>query len=130
MNRTCMQAALTDLLLTPNLELHDAVERHFTPKYRQRTDGQWSTREEFVEHIAHLRTIVATCTIEIHDEHCDGIHYADRHTVDVTKTDGSTALIEVYAFGEFAPDGRFNRIEEATLMLRGTESDQNLGNAR
>ncbi len=130
MNRTGMHAALTDLIFTPELDLHDAVDRHFSPTYQQRTDGEWSNREQFVEHIAHLREIVASGSIEIHDEHHDHNRYADRHTVDITKTDGTTVRMEVYAFGELAPDGRFNRIEEATLMLCGPDSDRNLGRAR
>jgi hypothetical protein len=43
---------------------------------------------------------------------------------------GSSVRTEVYLFGEFAPDGRFRRVEEITLMLSGMESDRGLGNAR
>ncbi|WP_202819096.1 nuclear transport factor 2 family protein [Actinosynnema sp. ALI-1.44] len=130
MNRTGIRAALTDLLFSPDLDLYEAVDRHFTPDYRQRTDGEWDDREGFVEHIAHLRTIVAAGSIEVHDELYDGAHYADRHTVEVTKTDGSTVRTEVYVFGDFAPDGRFSRIEETTLMLHGSDADRNIGRAR
>jgi hypothetical protein len=49
-------AALTDLLFTPGLELHEA-DRHFARGYRQRTDGAWDDRDGFLEHIAHLRTV-------------------------------------------------------------------------
>jgi hypothetical protein len=38
--------------------------------------------------------------------------------------------MEVYVFAELAPDGRFSRIEETTLMLQGDEADRNLGSAR
>ncbi|WP_395298110.1 nuclear transport factor 2 family protein [Kitasatospora hibisci] len=130
MNRTDIRAALTDLLLTPGLDLDEAADRHFAPDYRQRTDGEWADRTEFLTHIAHLRKVVAGGTVEVHDELVVGDRYADRHTVDVTKTDGSTVRMEVYLFGEFAPDGRFRRIEETTLMLAGAEHDRNLGSAR
>ncbi|AUI60336.1 hypothetical protein [Amycolatopsis sp. BJA-103] len=130
MNRTDIRAALTDLLFTPDLDLHEATDRHFAPGYRQRTDGEWADREGFVEHIAHLRTIVTAGSIEVHDELYDGALYADRHTVEVTKTDGSTVRTEVYVLGEFAPDGRFSRIEETTLMLQGSDADRNIGRAR
>jgi len=130
MDRTNVSAALTDLLFTPGLDLDEAADRHFAPDYRQRTDGRWDDRTQFLTHIAHLRTVMAGGSIQVHDELVDGDRYADRHTVTADKTDGSTVRMEVYLFGEFAPDGRFRRIEETTLMLQGAEADRNLGSAR
>ncbi|MDH6141647.1 hypothetical protein P3T35_003668 [Kitasatospora sp. GP30] len=130
MRHTDIRTALTDLLLTPGLDLDEAVDRHFAPDYRQRTDGRWDDRGEFRTHIAHLREIVADGSVEVHEELADGDRYADRHTVTVTKTDGSTARMEVYLFAEFAPDGRFRRIEETTLLLEGAEGDRTMGSAR
>ncbi|MER8161159.1 nuclear transport factor 2 family protein [Streptomyces sp. NPDC094472] len=129
-SRSDIAAALTDLLFTPGLDLAEAVDRHFTPDYRQRTDGRWDDRGEFMSHIAHLRTIVAGGSVQVLDELVQGDRYADRHVIDVAKTDGSTVRTEVYLFGEFAPDGRFRRIEETTLMLQGTDADRNMGSAR
>ncbi|MGW2253215.1 nuclear transport factor 2 family protein [Kitasatospora sp. NPDC001660] len=128
--RTDVVAALTDLLFTPGLELAEAVDRHFAPDYRQRTDGRWDNREEFTAHIAHLRTIVAGGEIQVLEELVQGDLYADRHIIDIRKTDGSSVRVEVYLFGEFAPDGRFRRIEETTLMLQGADADRNIGSAR
>ncbi|GAB2691310.1 nuclear transport factor 2 family protein [Kitasatospora kifunensis] len=130
MARTNIAAALTDLLLNPELDLNEAVDRHFAPDYRQRTDGRWDDRTEFLAHIGHLREVVAHGSVEVHEELVNGELYADRHTVEVTKKDGSTVRMEVYLFARFAPDGRFSRIEETTLMLAGDEADRNLGSAR
>ncbi|MGW6574135.1 nuclear transport factor 2 family protein [Streptomyces sp. NPDC054945] len=130
MTRTGITAALTDLLLNRDLTVEEAADRHFAPEYRQRTDGEWADRAGFLQHISHLRTVVDHGRIEVHEELYDGLKYADRHTVRVTKTDGSTVRTEVYLFGEFTPDGRFSRIEETTLMLEGSESDRDLGSAR
>jgi len=130
MDRTNLATALTDLLFTPGLDLHEAADRHFAPDYRQRTNGQWDDRDGFLAHIAHLRTVVAEGSIEVHDELYDGSHYADRHTIQVTKKDGSAVRTEVYLFGDFAPDGRFRRVEEVTFMLEGADADRNLGSAR
>ncbi|MFF4960295.1 nuclear transport factor 2 family protein [Streptomyces sp. NPDC001222] len=130
MNRTGIATALTDLLFDSGLDLREAADRHFAPDYRQRTDGRWDDRDGFLEHIAHLRTVVVEGSVEVHDEMYDGTRYADRHTVHVTKRDGSTVRTEVYLFGEFASDGRFRRIEEVTLMLEGSDADRNLGSAR
>ncbi|MEY9926589.1 hypothetical protein ABH926_001211 [Catenulispora sp. GP43] len=127
---TTIAAALTDLLLTPGLPLDEALDRHFAPEYRQRTDGSWIDRAGFAEHIAHLRGVVAGGAIHVHDELGEGMRYAERHTVDIVKADGSTASHEVYVFAEFADDGRFARLEEVTLMVAGDEADRDLGSAR
>jgi hypothetical protein len=127
---TDMQSALTDLLFRPELDLATATDRHFAPDYRQRTDGRWDERDGFVEHIAHLRSIVVGGNVRVLDEFRDGARYADRHVVEILKRDGSHVEMEVYAFGQFAPDGRFRQVEETTLMLAGTEADRSLGTAR
>ncbi|MFI1648458.1 nuclear transport factor 2 family protein [Streptomyces avidinii] len=130
MARTGISAALTDLLLSRDLTVEEAADRHFAPEYRQRTDGEWADRAGFIEHITHLRGVVDHGSVQVHEELYEGSKYADRHTVRVTKTDGSTVSMEVYLFGEFAADGRFSRIEETTLLLRGSAADRNLGSAR
>ncbi|MGV9567107.1 nuclear transport factor 2 family protein [Streptomyces sp. NPDC003480] len=130
MNPTGVAAALTDLIFNTDITVEEAADRHFAPGYRQRTDGQWADRAGFIEHIAHVRTLVADGSVEVHDELYDGTKYADRHTVNITKKDGSTVLTEVYVFADLAPDGRFSRIEETTLMLQGSEADRNIGSAR
>ncbi|MFD9223745.1 nuclear transport factor 2 family protein [Streptomyces sp. NPDC060064] len=130
MIRTGIKAALTDLIFSSDLTVQEAADRHFTPEYRQRTDGTWDDRAGFVEHITHVRTIVAGGHVEVHDELYDGSKYADRHTVHITKEDDSTVSMEVYVFAELAPDGRFSRIEETTLMLQGSDADRNIGSAR
>ncbi|MEV7414872.1 nuclear transport factor 2 family protein [Streptomyces sp. NPDC089919] len=127
---TDIKSALTDLLLNPDLTLAEAADRHFTPDYRQRTDGAWADRDQFLDHIAHLRTLIATAEIEVHEELRDGLGYADRHTCHVTKKDGTTVTMEVYLFATLSPDGRFHRIEETTLMLKGSDTDRTLGSAR
>lgn len=38
--------------------------------------------------------------------------------------------MEVYVFADLAPDGRFHRIEETTLMPSGSDADRDLGSAR
>ncbi|MFI6151734.1 nuclear transport factor 2 family protein [Kitasatospora sp. NPDC051170] len=127
---TDIATALTDLLLTPGLPLDEALDRHFAPDYRQRTDGSWADRAEFAAHIAHLREIVVGGEVQVFEELAQGDLYADRHVVDVRKTDGSSVRMEVYVFAELAADGRFRRIEETTLMLEGSDADRDLGSAR
>ncbi|MFE6050439.1 nuclear transport factor 2 family protein [Kitasatospora sp. NPDC056446] len=130
MTRTGIEAALADLLFDRDLTVPEAVDRHFAPGYRQRTNGEWADRAGFADHIAHLRTLVADGRVEVHEELRDGDRYADRHTVHLTKKDGSTVRTEVYVFADLAPDGRFSRLEETTLMLEGADADRGIGSAR
>jgi hypothetical protein len=73
---------------------------------------------------------VADGHVIVHDELSDGPSYAERHTVELTKTDGGQVRSEVYVFGRHAPDGRFEVIEETTLLVSGTDADRDLGRAR
>ena len=126
---TDLATALVDLL-DHELPLETAVSRHFADDYRQRTNGAWDDRAQFMTHIAHLRTIVDTVRVTVLEEMTDGVLYAERHIIDIAKRDGARVVQEVYVFGEFAADGRFGRIEETTLMLTGDETDRGIGNAR
>ncbi|MFG3281281.1 nuclear transport factor 2 family protein [Streptomyces sp. NPDC048111] len=130
MARTGIEAALNDLLFNRDITLDEAADRHFAPDYRQRTDGAWADRAEFLDHIGHLRGIVADGRVEVHEELYDGDKYADRHTCHITKNDGSTVAMEVYVFASLTPEGLFRRIEETTLMLQGSDADRDLGSAR
>ncbi|MDV6275529.1 nuclear transport factor 2 family protein [Rhodococcus erythropolis] len=125
-----IKSALDDLIFSTGVSVQDAVSKHFSDDYRQRTNGQWDERDAFIEHIIHLRTVVTGGSIIVHEELVSGNTYADRHTVTIEKTDGTRAVTEVYLFGEHAPDGRFQRIEEVTLLISGSEEDAGLGNAR
>jgi hypothetical protein len=130
MAHTNIAAALGDLLFNRALPLDEAIDRHFTPDYRQRTDGTWDDRTGFTAHIAHLRDVIRDGEVQVHEEIADNSKYADRHTVTVTKVTGETVAMEVYLFAELAADGRFRRIEEATLLLAGAEADRTLGSAK
>ncbi|CAM5649916.1 hypothetical protein SAVIM338S_06495 [Streptomyces avidinii] len=130
MQPTDITRALNDLLFTPDLDLDVALDRHFAPDYRQRTNGVWSDRSEFAQHMERLRSLVRDGHIEVHDELLDGLNYADRHTVTITRHTGGTSRTEVYLFARFAPDGRFERVEETTLLITGHDGDEKLGSIR
>lgn len=127
---TSIATALNDLLFDRQCDVDTAVERHFADGYRQRTDGVWSDRAEFAEHITHLRGVLVDGHVEVHDELLAGDRYADRHTVYARKIDGSAVAFEVLVFAELAADGRFRQIIETTTMLAGAGGDHNLGSAR
>ncbi|MGA6173384.1 nuclear transport factor 2 family protein [Streptomyces sp. NPDC012600] len=130
MTTTDITRALNDLLFTPGGDLAAAVERHFAPDYRQRTNGVWSDREGFVQHMTRLRSLISDGRVEVHDELRDGPRYADRHTVTLTHHDGRVSVTEVYLFAELAADGRFLRVEETTLLISGHTDHRDLGSVK
>ncbi|MFX3005793.1 hypothetical protein V6170_22150, partial [Klebsiella pneumoniae] len=54
------------------------------------------------------------------------IYYSEQ----LFRRSGEEVDMEVYMFAEIDDSGRFIRIEEATLMLKGRESDRDLGSVR
>ncbi|MER7827730.1 nuclear transport factor 2 family protein [Streptomyces sp. NPDC096097] len=127
MTSTDITRAIDDLLFTPGLDLTEAIDRHFTPDYRQRTNGVWSDCASFTQHMTRLRSMIRSGHIEVHDELRDGTRYADRHTVTLVHEDGHTSRTEVYLFAELSCDGRFRRVEETTLLITGDAADGNIG---
>ncbi|MCL6722930.1 nuclear transport factor 2 family protein [Klebsiella sp. T2.Ur] len=121
---------LDEIINQQELPLELILNRHFSPGYRQRTDNEWEGLDGFAQHARKLREIIASGKIEVYDELRDGNLYATRHRVQCTKRDGKEVEMEVYMFAETDDSGRFIRVEEATLMLKGAESDRDLGSAR
>lgn len=112
-----IKAAVDDLLNNRQLTVNEAVDRHFGPTFHQRTNGSWDDRPAFLARIVLLRELVEHATITVLDELADGDCYAERHIVDLLRRDGERIVQEVYVFAERDPDGRFTRIEEATVLL-------------
>lgn len=127
---TTLALALSDLLNDHQTPLETLLDRHFNADYRQRTNGDWTTREQFAEHIKHLRAIISNAEVKVLDELTDGSRYAERHRVVVTKRDQSTVEQEVYVFAQLDSDGKFLSLEEVTLMVQGAEQDRDIGSAR
>jgi hypothetical protein len=116
---TTIKDAVDDLFNNQQLSADEAVDRHYGPTFRQRTNGSWDDRPGFLARIVDLRKGVEHATITVLDELTDGHRYAERHVVDLVQRDGKRILQEVYVFAERDSDGRFVRIEETTLMLEG-----------
>lgn len=116
---TTIKDAFNDLLNDHELPTDEAVDRHFAPTFRQRTNGTWAGRAAFLARIVDLRKVVEHATITVLDELTDGDRYAERHVVHLLQRDGERIRQEVYVFAERDADGRFVRIEETTLALVG-----------
>ncbi|WP_049294023.1 hypothetical protein [Franconibacter helveticus] len=130
MQAITIDTVLDEIINQQELPLEKVLDRYFSPNYRQRTNDCWEDREGFAHHARKLREICVSARIDVLDELRDRNRYATRHRVQCTKRDGTEVVMEVYMFAETEESGRFLRIEETTLMLKGTESDHDLGNAK
>jgi hypothetical protein len=117
---TTLRDAVADLLDNPGLSLDEAADRHFSPDFRQRTNGEWDDRSGFLARIAELRGNTQQVTITVLDELIDGGRYAERHVIDLLLVDGQRIVQEVYLFAALDSDARFERIEEVTLRSEPT----------
>lgn len=129
---THIETALTEVCFgrEGSHPLQATIDRYFTPDYQQRTDGELVDRDGFAAHIKVLRELVAHGEVEVVDALRDGDRIADRHLVSVTKHDGTASQLEVYLFGELAPDGRLRRVDEISRVVTGGEADASLARAR
>lgn len=107
--------------------LKETINCYFTLDHQQRVNGKVLNYDQFVDHIRHLRTHVASGRIEIVEALREGNRITDRHRVHITKSDGSAIQLEVFLFGELAADGRICRMDEVSRVIVGTTSDANLG---
>lgn len=126
MEHTTISKALDDLLFNHDITVAEAVDKHFAPDFRLRTNGRWVTREEFAAYKTTVRELVEQGAVAVHEELVSGRLYAEHHTIDVVKKDGGVVIMEVYAFGEFAEDGRLRRLEDAIILISGTNEDREL----
>lgn len=114
---TTIKDAVEDLFNHQTLSVEEAVDRHYAPSFRQRTNGTWDERPAFLARIAGLREVVDHVGITVLDEVTEAGRYAERHIADLVQRDGTRVRQEVYVFAERDSDGRFVRIEESTLTL-------------
>lgn len=108
-----LKAAVDDLLNNRQLSVEEAMDRHFSPDFRQCTNGLWEDRAAVRERIMQLREDLQHATFVVRDEFCCGNRYAQRHTIALAMRDGAAAALDVYVFAERDADGRFLWIEEA-----------------
>lgn len=114
---TTIKDAVDDLFNNHQLSPQEAVERHFAPAFRQRTNGSWDERAQFLARMVELREVVEHATVTVLEELIDGDRYAERHVVDLVQRDGTRTIQEVFVFAERDSDGRFARIDETNMVL-------------
>lgn len=122
-----IQNILNEVCFGSAHEVRSAVEKYFSPGYRQFTDGQGSDREVFIQHLLALRNHLAGGEIRVDAFLCSGNSFADRHHVHATKVDGSQVELEVYMFGEIDAHGKILVAHEMTRVISGGGRDSELG---
>ncbi|MCT1366981.1 hypothetical protein [Kocuria sp. HSID16901] len=127
--RPLMKKMLDEIFNQRRVPLEEIVETYFARGYRQRTNGSWSTRDEFVSHLSRVRDVVESMDITVASELVEGERYADHHILRIHKRNGESTVQEVYAFARRDQDGRFLELQEVTLMTVGSETDRGLGQA-
>jgi hypothetical protein len=100
------------------------------PAYIQVTDGEKSDRGEFVAHLEHLRGVLASGHVVVHEALREGRRVADRHTVHATLKDGRVSSFEVLLIGSLDAQDRLFEVFETTRQLTGDAEVANLGSAR
>lgn len=116
-----LKEAIEGLLNNRKLTVDEAADKHFTPNFRQRTNGSWDDRIAVIARITALREVIAQVTVTVLNEFDNATSYAERHIIEMLKHDGERIYQEVYVFAARDNDQRFTQIEEITLKL-DTES--------
>ncbi len=112
-----LKEAIEDLLNNRELTVDEAADKHFSPDFRQRTNGSWDDRIAVIARITVLREVIVQITVTILNEFDNAKSYAERHIIEMVKHDGERICQEVYVFAERDNDQRFTQIEETTLKL-------------
>ncbi|WP_428239581.1 hypothetical protein [Gynuella sp.] len=112
-----LKDAIEDLLNNRKLTVDEAADKHFTPDFRQRTNGRWEDRTTVIARLTDFRKVIAQATVTILNEFDNAKSYAERHIIEIVTHDGERICQEVYVFAERDNDQRFTKIEETTLKL-------------
>jgi len=117
MNHVRISDALRDLIFEPLLPLDDVLDKYYAPDYVHRSEGKALGRKAFAELVAQMRGTVTGGSVVVVNELRVGDTYAERHVYDLTTADGARRRREVYVFGTFARDGRFQELSETGISL-------------
>jgi hypothetical protein len=109
--------ALRELVLEQKLDVDTVMDKYFVPGFRHYHNGTEHSRAQFAGLATGARREIARGTVTVLDELRDGDRYAERHTLDLVRADGSGEQAEVYIIGGCGPDGRFSYLHESGFPL-------------
>jgi hypothetical protein len=93
------------------------LDRYHTPDIEYYSDGLRFDREKLIAHARPARKNAVSARIEVHDALVSGDRVAARYTLEAVTRKGPVVVIEIYMFGQLAPDGRLRRIDSITRTL-------------
>ncbi len=111
--------------------IHDEriIKTFFAPDYRQEVDGAELDYPGFVAHMATLKQATQSIMVKILAIAGEGNNVLTHHRVDVIKTNGESAVAEVFAHFTLK-EGKIILCQELTRLLCGTGDDRKLGSVR
>ncbi|MBI3311734.1 MAG: nuclear transport factor 2 family protein [Serratia liquefaciens] len=98
----------------------------FSADYRQQVDGKALDYVQFVQHMALLKQLTRSMTLEIVAIAGQGDSVLTHHRVRVEKRDGRCSRIKVLAHFTVR-DGKICACDELTQLLEGEHGDRDLG---
>lgn len=89
-------------------------DRYHTPDFVMRNDGLELDRERLLAHVRPARRRATAVRVEVHESMTASDRLAARYTLTAELASGSSITTEIYMFGQLAPDGRLQRIDQIT----------------
>ncbi|WP_431223522.1 nuclear transport factor 2 family protein [Serratia sp. L9] len=102
------------------------ISELFSRDYCQKVDGNTLNFEQFLQHMALLKQITHSMTLEILAIVAEGDAVLTHHLVNVEKHDGSQSQIRVLAHFTVR-NGKIQSCVELTQLLVGQHEDRDLG---
>lgn len=124
-NTHCVLEALQSVTADP-AHSQQQIPRWFSPDYQQQVDGNRLNYEQFIAHMATLKTITRSMTLHVDAIAANGNSVLTHHRVGVIKQNGESSQIEVFAHFQLR-EGRIIRCDELTRLLAGDPADAALG---
>ncbi|OSN03254.1 nuclear transport factor 2 family protein [Lonsdalea iberica] len=125
------QIVIDALQETINNPVHseEKIAVYFSSDYRQQVDGKHLNYDEFVKHMALLKTKTQRMTVSLLSIVAEGDTVFTHHQVNVEKSKGGNSLFEVLAHYRLSSD-QIVSCQELTRMISGENGDRDLGSRR
>lgn len=88
------------------------LDRYHTPDVVWSADGIRMDRDKLIAHAKPARKNAVKVEVEVAEALVSGDRVAARYTMRATTRHETDIVMEIYMFGELAPDGRLRRIDQ------------------
>lgn len=119
-----------NVFFSPEETFLPTIHKWFSPDFIQVTDGHVSNFDEFIVHVRKLRSLLSSISIQVLYLCQEDNKMSDRHVVQLTKKDGTKAVLEVLMLTERDDQGRIRRMWETARTVEGEENSEELARVR